>query len=214
MHDGTRVLHLHVHDLKVNVGGMEFDLPGLRSGIVSHVRRSVVRSKGIVWGRTSKLWCCRGCPKVLCVCITAFVAIGGVILGVAQVSSSGEMCAAPRGWVRSCCQSPAAAVERAQHRWNQLQWTLRSSLLLPGRVANFGGFMGFLAHPEIPARSRACSRGSWMLIPALWFYQGRTVLSGSPCSTAGRSCVSLHDRVILDNSALFFKYVVFQGGSR
>lgn len=53
----------------------------------------------------------------------ASVPIAGVILGVSHVLASRERSVAPRVWVRSCCQTPAAAVEGAQHRWNQLWWT-------------------------------------------------------------------------------------------
>lgn len=124
------------------------------------------------WGKTSKLWCCRGCPKGLCVCVTASVPTDGVILGVSHVLSSGEMSVAPGVLLSDPCSSSGRAGTSFDGPTNS---SLRSLMLLPGVVASFGGFMGFFAHPEMPARSRACSGGSWMLIPALWFSQGRAV---------------------------------------
>lgn len=77
-HGGTRVLHLHLHDLKVSVGGMEFALPGLRSVIASCGRRSMMKTKGSVLGEKIKAVVLQRMPQSA-VCHCPCIPIDGVI---------------------------------------------------------------------------------------------------------------------------------------
>lgn len=76
-------MHLHLHDLKVNVGGMGFALPGPRSVIVSCARRSMVKTKGSVLGENIKAVELQRMPQCT-VCVTACIPIDGMVLGVSH----------------------------------------------------------------------------------------------------------------------------------
>lgn len=221
MQGGTRVFYLHRHDLKVSVGGMEFALPGLRSVIVPCVRGNMVKSKGSVLEENIKAVVLQRMPQsavcVTCVCVP----IDGVILGVSHVLSSREMCVAPRVWVGSCCQT----LQQPWRELNQLCWIHQPFPEVIGAAAWWGcQFWGFLwdflpilkSQPgkEHALGNSVCSVCSSLLCGFARGGQSIECLLGSLCPTAGRSCMSMHDRVVLDNSALFFKYMDFQGGSR
>jgi len=132
----------------------------------------------------------------------------------------GEMCLGPGGVAMRPLSVPVAAVGRAWHRQRWLRWTRQPLTEVISAAAwrdcQLVGFLrGFLTHPEAPARGRAHSGGDAGGSSLLGGFAGGGQppgcrhLSGSPCSTADRRGVHSRYVVILDISALFFKYMVF-----